>query len=185
VIPENRIAAIVDALDSTVESFLLTSRQSALAIIDQHRRLQTTTIQLCDRLEAAEWIKLRASLPGVRLVQVIHVEDEQAVAEARSVAALADALLLDSGKPGLPTKVLGGTGKAHDWQLSKRIRTAVDIPVYLAGGLHSGNVPEAIRTVRPHGVDVCSGVRTGGRLDEHKLAAFVQAARSVGAIDVL
>jgi phosphoribosylanthranilate isomerase len=51
------------------------------------------------------------------------------------------------------------------------------VPVYLAGGLHAGNVAEALRVVGPFGLDVCSGVRTDGRLDATKLATFMGAVR--------
>jgi phosphoribosylanthranilate isomerase len=120
-----------------------------------------------------EYPALRRALPGVRLVQVIHVEDDGAVALARDYARLADALLLDSGRPSAAE--FGGTGRAHDWSVSRRIVEAVEKPVFLAGGLNAGNVAEAVRQVRPFGVDLCSGVRTDGALDAAKLAAFTAA----------
>jgi phosphoribosylanthranilate isomerase len=86
-----------------------------------------------------------------------------------------DALLLDSGNPSLATKELGGTGRAHDWAVSRRIRDAVGVPVYLAGGLNPQNVRKAIAQVQPFGVDVCSGLRTDGRLDAVKLEEFMRA----------
>jgi phosphoribosylanthranilate isomerase len=117
-------------------------------------------------------------LPGIKLVQVVHVTGEASVDEARQAAAGVDALLLDSGNPALPVKELGGTGRTHDWSLSRRIVDTVPVPVYLAGGLTPANVGEAVRRVRPFGVDVCSGVRAGGRLDEARLAAFIAAVRA-------
>jgi phosphoribosylanthranilate isomerase len=69
-------------------------------------------------------------------------------------------------------KELGGTGRVHDWNLSKKIREKVAVPIYLAGGLRPDNVAEAIRLVQPHAVDLCSGLRTNGNLDEAKLSAF-------------
>ena len=121
---------------------------------------------------------VRAELPGVRLVHVVHVLDGAAVDEARAVEPLVDAILLDSGNPRLSVKELGGTGRRHDWQISRRVVEAVKVPVWLAGGLTPANVAEAVATVRPYGVDVCSGVRTDGRLDEVKLAALFAAAAS-------
>jgi phosphoribosylanthranilate isomerase len=94
------------------------------------------------------------------------------------VAPEVDALLLDSGNQSLPVKELGGTGRTHDWSVSRRIVEAAPVPVYLAGGLTPDNVGEAVRRVRPFGVDVCSGVRSGGRLDEARLAAFAAAVRA-------
>ena len=172
VISEEEIAAIVARVPPAVTPFLLTSKQEAKAIVEQVRRCRTSAVQLCDRLPAGSHAALREALPGVKLVQVIHVTDEASVAEAAEAAPHVDALLLDSGNPALATKQLGGTGRTHDWVISRRIREGVDVPVFLAGGLTPANVAEAVRTVRPFGVDLCSGVRTGGRLDEAKLQCF-------------
>jgi phosphoribosylanthranilate isomerase len=111
-------------------------------------------------------------MPGVKLVQVIHVLAPESVEEAVTVAPHVDAILLDSGNPSLEVKELGGTGRTHDWRLSRRIRDSVGVPVFLAGGLRPENVAEAVETVRPFGLDVCSGVRTDGRLDAGKLKRF-------------
>jgi phosphoribosylanthranilate isomerase len=115
-------------------------------------------------------------MPGVALVQVIHVCGDDSIDKAVAVAPHVDALLLDSGNQDLAVKELGGTGRRHDWAISRRIREVSPKPIYLAGGLNAGNVAEAIDTVGPFGLDVCSGVRTKGRLDAEKLAAFVRAA---------
>jgi phosphoribosylanthranilate isomerase len=96
---------------------------------------------------------------------------EEAVDSARH----ADALLLDSGRPDMAVKELGGTGRVHDWEVSRAIRDAVEVPIFLAGGLGPDNVAEAVRAVQPFAVDVCSGLRTDGWLDEAKLRAFVAA----------
>lgn len=170
------IADIAANVPPPIATFLLTCRQDADSIIEQHALCRTSTLQLVDSVAPAELEKLRGALPGIRLVQVIHVHGEESVDEARAVARLVDALLLDSGNQKLAVKELGGTGRVHDWRVSRRIRDAVDVPVYLAGGLNAGNVAEAVRAVRPHGVDICSGVRTAGDLDPAKLRAFVSAA---------
>lgn len=91
-----------------------------------------------------------------------------------ALAKQVDALLLDSRNPNLAVKELGGTGRVHNWQLSRQIREQVSKPVFLAGGLHAGNVREAIETVQPFGLDLCSGVRTNGQLDMRKLEAFFE-----------
>ena len=90
-----------------------------------------------------------------------------------------DALLLDSGDPNLKIKELGGTGRTHDWAISGELCRQVNIPVFLAGGLTPSNVEEAIKTVQPFGVDVCSGLRTNGSLDEEKLKSFICKVSSV------
>ena len=171
-IPEDLIARIASHIPPGVDSFLLTSKQDPIAVIEQHRRMRTSAIQLVDSFPLAGYSKLRVGMPGIRIVQVIHVRDTSSLDEAVSVALHVDALLLDSGNPGAAVKELGGTGRTHDWDISLSIQNAVRIPVYLAGGLKAENVAKAIVRVQPFGVDVCSGVRTNGRLDEAKLTAF-------------
>lgn len=175
VIDDETIAEIAATIPPGVASFLLTSQQSAQSIIAQQKQSGVNTLQLCDSLLHGTYAELRAALPGVRLVQVIHVTGEESIEEAQSLASEVDALLLDSGNPKLAVKQLGGTGRQHDWRLSRRIRERVSIPVWLAGGLNSQNLAAAQQQVAPFGFDVCSSVRTNGQLDEAKLAAFVQA----------
>ena len=179
-IPESLIAEILARVPPGVATFLLTSLRAAPAIADQVRRLRPTTVQIVDRPEPGCRAALRAALPATRIVQVVHVTGREAVDEALAVAPEVDAVLLDSGNPSLPVKELGGTGRTHDWLTSRSVRDAVRVPVWLAGGLNPGNVAEAIATVRPFGVDVCSGVRTRGTLDEAKLAGFVSEVRRAG-----
>lgn len=176
VITDERIAEIAGALPPPIASFLLTSRQTADSIIEQQRRCRATVLQLVDHVPLDELRRIRAELPGVKLVQVIHVLGPASVAEAREVAPWVDALLLDSGNPTLATKELGGTGRIHDWTVSRAIREAAGVPVFLAGGLRAENVRQAVAAVEPFGVDICSGVRTAGRLDSAKLERFVRAA---------
>lgn len=178
VISEEMIAMIARALPPAIGSFLLTSKLDAMEIIDQQRRLRVNTIQVCDRLSPGAHLQLRRALPGVSLVQVVHVTGEDSITEAVAVAPYVDAVLLDSGNQSLAIKELGGTGRVHNWVLSARIRKAVNVPVFLAGGLNAGNVAEAIKQVRPFGIDVCSGVRTNGMLDEDKLMRFIEVARA-------
>ena len=176
-IPEELIAEIAATIPPGVATFLLTCRQDVEAIIDQQRRLRVNTIQICDRLETGSYEQLRQALPGVSLVQVVHVSGAESVSEAVSVARFVDAILLDSGNQSLPIKELGGTGRTHDWNVSREIVKEVTVPVFLAGGLRSDNVADAVTTVDPFGVDVCTGVRTNGELDEVKLRAFFAAVR--------
>jgi phosphoribosylanthranilate isomerase len=178
-IPEDRIAAIVRTVPPGVDAFLLTSLTAAGALVAQVRSLDVRTVQLVDKVEAGACQALAAALPGVRRVQVIHVNGEGAIAAAEAAAGSVHAVLLDSGDLDLPVRRLGGTGRTHDWDVSRRIREAVPVPLWLAGGLRPENVGEAIRRVGPFGVDVCSGVRTDGALDRDKLARFVAAVRAV------
>lgn len=175
VISEDQIGQITAQAVPAIGTFLLTSQQTSAAIIEQQRRCGVNTLQLVDRVGLDVYPALRDALPGVSLVQVIHVRDETAIDEACRVAPYVNGLLLDSGNPHLPIKQLGGTGRRHDWNISHTICNRVDKPVFLAGGLNPANVAEAIETVHPFGVDICSGVRTNGLLDEQKLAACMEA----------
>lgn len=172
VIPEARITEIAATLPPAVASVLLTSETRAEAIMAQQRRCGVNTLQLVDRPEPGAHAALRRQLPGIALVQVVHVVGESAFDVALGDAPHVDALLLDSGNPDAPVRELGGTGRVHNWEISRRIRDAAGVPVFLAGGLNAANVQRAIDTVRPFAVDVCSGVRTEGRLDSRKLRDF-------------
>ena len=177
-IPEELIAKIAATIPPGISSFLLTCLQDATSIIDQQRRLRVNTIQICDRLTEGSYQDLRESLPGVSLVQVVHVTGPEAVDEAIAVAPHVDAILLDSGNQSLAIKELGGTGRTHDWTLSRKIREAIEAPLFLAGGLNPANVAAAIREVQPFGIDVCSGLRTNGHLDREKLNQFFTQTRT-------
>ena len=171
-IPEELIADIAATIPPGVSSFLLTCLQDAASIIEQQRRLGVNTIQICDRLTQGSYHDLREALPGVSLAQVVHVTGPEAVDEAVAVAPKVDAILLDSGNQSLAIKELGGTGRTHDWTLSRKIREAIEVPLFLAGGLNPSNVAAAIREVQPFGIDVCSGLRTNSNLDREKLETF-------------
>ena len=168
-------AEIARAVPPPVATFLLTSFHSGEEIAGHVRKVGATAVQIVRHIELREYGALRRLLHGVKIVQVVHVEDASALGMAQDYARLADALLLDSGRPKAALEELGGTGRAHDWAVSARIVAGVSVPVFLAGGLNAGNVAEAVRRVRPYGVDLCSGVRTDGRLDAGKLRAFVAA----------
>lgn len=176
VIDDQLAAQIVRGLPPQTRTVLLTARTTADDIARQHAAIRSHALQLVDRIAPEEGRRLREQCPDVRLFAVIHVVDAAALDEAREAAQWADAVLLDSGNPGLAVKQLGGTGRTHDWSLSRRIREAIaPLPLFLAGGLRPENVDEALRAVQPFGVDVCSGVRQHGALDPGRLAAFMAA----------
>jgi phosphoribosylanthranilate isomerase len=175
IITDELIHSIAKTVLPPIDSFLLTSETTAEAIIEHHNKVNTTTIQMVDALSGREYHKIREAIPHVKLVQVIHVLDEKAVQEAIEISEFVDAILLDSGNPNLPSKVLGGTGKTHNWDLSKKIREKISLPVYLAGGINKDNIKKAIEHVQPYGIDLCSSVRTNGQLDERKLEELFKA----------
>jgi phosphoribosylanthranilate isomerase len=172
-IPDERIAEIASAVRGQVETFLLTCEQSAEGIIHHAKRTLTTTVQIVDALQEGSYQDIRRALPHVKLVQVIHVQGKDSIPEALAAAEHADYLLLDSGRPQAGVKELGGTGRVHDWSISRCICARSRVPVFLAGGLNASNVGDAIHIVQPFAVDVCSGVRTDGKLDIRKLRKFV------------
>ena len=180
VISEPLIGEIASRTPPPVGTFLLTSKTIPGTIVMQQKRCRTSAIQIVDRVDPLVHLELRQTLPGVSLIQVIHVTDATSVTEAVDCASRVDALLLDSGNPSLAKKELGGTGRTHDWSLSARIVQESPVPVFLAGGLNPDNVGEAIAQVKPFAVDVCSGVRENDRLSEQRLAQFMAAVARAG-----
>ena len=175
VIEDELIRSIAQSVPPPIATFLLTSETSADAIIAHHYRTFTNTIQIVDALMDEKYAELRRALPQVKIVQVVHVNNEQSIDEALCLSASVDALLLDSGNPNLAVKELGGTGRIHNWRLSRKIVEQVKIPVFLAGGINAGNVKAALDEVQPFGLDLCSSVRTNGALDARKLEEFMRA----------
>jgi phosphoribosylanthranilate isomerase len=173
VIDEKLIPQIVSTVPPPTATFLLTCLVKAEDIISQILRCNTNTVQLVDRVGHEVYHAIRQKLPWIKIVQVIHINDKNSIKEAETISPFVDAILLDSGNQSLQVKELGGTGRVHDWSISKTICEIIDKPVILAGGLNYDNVGEAIRTVNPFGVDVCSGLRTNGSLDKEKLKQFV------------
>ena len=178
-IPDWLISEIAKTIPPPIASFLLTSEQSSAEIIYHVKRVDTNTVQIVDELTTGTYSDIRTALPHLKIVQVIHVIDENSIDEAIRIAPDVDALLLDSGDPKASIRTLGGTGNIHNWEISRDIVKSVDKPVFLAGGLHAGNIREAIQKVLPFGVDVCSGVRTDGKLDPTKLDSFIKAVHSL------
>lgn len=173
-ISDELIREIARSVPPLTGTFLLTSEVSADKIIEHHKRTQTSTIQIVDILSHGTYSQIKDALPPVKIVQVIHVIDSASVEQAIKLSENVDALLLDSGNPNLKIKELGGTGRVHNWTLSRQIRDNAKCPVILAGGLNPENVSQAIEAVDPFGIDVCSGVRTEGRLDREKLSRFIR-----------
>jgi phosphoribosylanthranilate isomerase len=174
IISDDLILRIVKTIPPPIGTFLLTSETVAQKIIAHHQATMTNTIQLVDSIPINSYNVIRESLPSIKLVQVIHVIDNKSVDEAIRISEFVDAILLDSGNPNLKIKELGGTGRTHNWKLSRKIRDSVNIPIFLAGGLNAENVRKSIDEVDPFGLDLCNGVRTSGKLDERKLELFMK-----------
>ena len=177
IIGDDTIVSIMSQVEGRARTVLLTSRTTADAIGAQLEGIRPDILQVVDSIPATELCAVRVRHPEMMVMPVVHVRDAQSLPEAVRLASSADAFLLDSGNLSAHVKELGGTGRTHDWQVSRAICAAISLPVFLAGGLRPGNVANAIRIVRPSGVDVCSGVRRNGRLDRVLLTAFIAAVR--------
>jgi len=168
------IARIVAAVPETTGTFLMTTRRSAIELAELARNAGVNTIQLWDEPDPDAYAHLRSAVPGISIVQSIPVMGEGAIETAISVSPRVDALLLDSASRSVPVRWEEQHGRTHDWRISRRIADAVSIPVILSGGLTHLNVADAIRAVRPYGVEVCSGVRTKGQLNTTLLVQFLE-----------
>ncbi len=173
IISLDQIRDIAAFIPIPINSVLLTSKQSSEEILEQVEYCKPTAIQIVDKILFGSHQDIHAAFPELIIIQVIHINGIEAIVETEKVSSDVDAILLDSGNKLLATKVLGGTGRAHNWSISTQICRYAQISVILAGGLNQTNVREAIRTVNPAGVDVCSGVRTNGKLDRVKLTSFM------------
>lgn len=176
-IADDLIAEIAAATPPAVSTFLLTSRTTARDIIDHVEHTRPSVVQIVSHIDPAELEQLSGRVSGVRIVQVVHVEGEEALELIPRYQEHVHAFLLDSGKPSADVPEFGGTGRTHDWDVSRAFVEASPVPVFLAGGLNASNVGAAVETVRPFGVDLCSGVRTNGRLDAEKLRQFMDAVK--------
>ena len=181
-IDDRLIAEIARHAPPGVATFLLTSRTEPGEVVAHVLAAGVNTVQLVDEVEPSTYAALRHAAPAVRIVQVLHVQDAGVLEEVRRVEPHVDAILLDSGRPMAAVKELGGTGRTHDWSISARLVAQTSRPVYLAGGIRSENVAEAIRAVHPFGIDLCTGVRTNGRLDEARSRALIAEMRRADAM---
>lgn len=171
---DQQIAAIAGVVGDEIGTFLLTALADPGEIVEKVGRCGVNTVQLWERLPLEAYRHIRRALPGVSIAQTIHVVDEQAVERAHEMAVVADALVLSSTDPEPPFRWADPHGRTHDWEISRRIVQTVHVPVILSGGLTDRNVADAIRRVRPYGVEVCSGVRRGGALDTSRLVRFLE-----------
>ena len=179
VISNDRIREITRIIPPSIDGFVLTSLTDSWDLINLIRDVRNRTIQLVDNLGLGNYAEIRSSIPCVKIVQVVHVRGEEALAMALKIDPFVDAILLDSGNPNAAIPELGGTGRVHNWDISRQIVEHVESPVFLAGGLNESNIIEAIETVRPFGVDVCSGVRTDYKIDPVKLKKFITKVKSI------
>lgn len=169
---------LIRAVPPFVQPVLVTHLGHPQDIVDLASFLRVPTIQLHGEMETEAVAAVRSLAPGSSLIRALHVtggtSPDMLVRQVKDVARWVDAILLDSRT----ADRLGGTGKTHDWCVSRKIVEASPLPVILAGGLTAENVSNAVQTVGPYGVDVNSGVETAnGDKSPHLCAQFVRNAQ--------
>jgi len=179
-----QVAGITAELPDLLEKIGVFDWADASAVIEAARSAGLTGVQLHRAFDPVFAAAVRAGLPGVKLVQVVHWDVDapsgsrfREDVDAVVASGLVDAVLVDSRT----ASASGGTGVTLDWDAAAEALEGVGLPVILAGGLRAENVAEAIAAMRPFGVDVSSGVESGvpGVKDAAKVGAFVRAARGV------
>jgi phosphoribosylanthranilate isomerase len=174
---EAKARSIIAALPPFVSSVAITYVDNAREAVELCRYLGASTLQLHGEFPTQEIPMLRAGLPHLKIIRAVHVTGPEAIAKARSLERMCDAIILDTRDP--ETGRGGATGKTHDWSLSRAIVERSRVRIILAGGLTPDNVAEAIRTVRPWSVDVHTGVENAdGTRSFAKIREFVEKAKS-------
>jgi len=170
---------IARALPPSVEAVLVTHVED----LDELERLlqqsEIRTIQLHSEIAPSSVERLRGRLPHLKIFKSINIISADSVAYPEAFEKLVDGFVLDSIN--VATGQLGGTGKTHDWSVSRQIVMRYpEIPIILAGGLNSENVRSAIEYVHPFGVDVNSGTKApDGFKDTRKMEEFIVQAKGL------
>ena len=165
---------IIAKLPLEVKPVYVTYEKKAKKIISIAKEINPAVIQLHNDISVEEIKKIRKALKKIELTKTINVKNLKSVDEAKSFEKYVDYLLLDTAVKGRK----GGTGKTHNWDISKKIVLAVKKPVFLAGGLNPDNVAQAIKKVQPYAVDTNSGAETEKRKKDHeKMRLFIERAK--------
>lgn len=180
VLTHDEIASLIASLPPRAKSVLLTSKTTSREILEQQKFVGSWGVQLVNHVDPLELVKLRDLDGGLTLFQVVHVVDKSSIDIARMYYDLCDFLLLDSGSSNAKDPSLGGTGRVHDWQISRDICRESPIPVLLAGGIKTTNIDSAFHCVSPAGFDLCSGLRSNDELNENKLTKFMYTFSALG-----
>lgn len=172
--------SITKSLSAMCECLLVTHLVGVQKIVHLASIIGVTTIQLPGNITPEGVIAIKNSLPDIKVIKSIHVLDNYCMEDVERYIGIADMIELDTID--IATSRIGGTGRTHDWNISRKIvqKYGYKVPIILAGGLHSDNIENAIQTVEPFGVDVSSGVKDSeGIQDNEKLASFVYNAKHV------
>lgn len=164
---------IFEALPRGIERFSVIMPRNAEEAAHLFRSVNPDVIQLHGKEPLSLVEALKEELP-CKLTKTIHVLDSSSLEEAKEYSKYCDYILLDT-----PSKTGGGSGRVHDWTISRGIVEELDIPVILSGGLNPENIGNAVKMVKPHYVDVSSGVESGpGVKDSEIIRRFIVKAKS-------
>ncbi|MFA5384974.1 MAG: phosphoribosylanthranilate isomerase [Eubacteriales bacterium] len=165
--------SLIDRIPPFVSTVMVTHLTNEGEIVNLARCMGTTSVQINDYTEPSVLKKVCDGLKDIKIIKSVHVTGSDAIELTKAYLPFADAILLDSREG----PRIGGTGKTHDWEISRKIVQESNKPVILAGGLNPGNVYEAVKKVQPFAVDVNSGVETNFRKDPAKINLFINEAR--------
>ena len=171
-------SALISKVPVFVASVLVIMPDTAEQAIHMIRTARPAAVQIHNSPGLCELEKIRET--GVRLIKTIpvprHAQPELLLEQIRELHGIADAVLLDTILDGKS----GGTGVAHDWEISLQVVLKAGMPVILAGGLNPQNIANAVKSVHPYAVDTASGVETDGKKDKKKVIDFINNARMHG-----
>ena len=176
-VSEEKAARIIQRLPAFVEPVGLFVNEPLVEVVEQVRRMGV--------IRTIQWHGDNHELPPLlyHFIPAFQVHDAESLTtvkryleKCRAAGRPPAALLIDGHVPG----EYGGTGRSAPWKLLADFHT--DVPIILAGGLTPDNVAEAIRLVKPYGVDVASGIESSpGKKDAEKLRRFIDNARNAAA----
>ncbi len=170
-------ASIARQLPPFCAIVLATHINSVKEVLQLANFIGVNALQLHGDSTPEDIIQIRKNLPNIKIIKSVHVVDNKSTGAVGKYIGVVDAILLDTIN--LKTKQIGGTGKTHDWNISRKIVEEYDIPIVLAGGLSPDNVAEAVKFVKPYGVDVNTGTKgEDGFKDYGKLELFIRRAKS-------
>lgn len=176
IISKEKTAEIISQLPGSVVPVLVTTSSEPREIMRLAQETGVSAVQFHGDVSSDDVAFVKKEFPSFKMYKIIPVRDESAIIEARKYEKIADAVLLDTSSK--ETGQVGGTGKTHDWEVSRKIVGSISLPVILAGGLNPENVAEAINKVRPYMVDVNSGVSNpDGTRNLEKMKLFVERAK--------
>ncbi|MEI6092818.1 MAG: phosphoribosylanthranilate isomerase [bacterium] len=156
---EQDAKALIKQIPSNIYKVLITYMDSSKEIIELATYLGTDMIQLHGEIKVSELATIKGKHPQIKIIKSLIVKQDNFSELKKTIAEFEDNVdffITDTFDP--DTGASGATGKTHDWEISKKIVKLSKKPVIIAGGLTPDNVGQAIKIIRPAGVDVHTGV---------------------------